>query len=83
MTIAFRPCDLDTMFNQPCPDPLNSQALYMAIDPAAGGPSSDYALVTITRHKGLITVKTYEIVYNILKESTISAAVHCSFLIHG
>lgn len=81
---AFRPCDLDVMFNQTPPDPINSQALYIAIDPAAGGPSSDYALVSIVRHKGLITVNFFhEIVYNILKESTISAAIHCSFLIHG
>lgn len=28
-----------------------------AIDPAAGGPQSDYALVSITRHKGMISVR--------------------------
>lgn len=53
---AFRPDDLDTMFNQEPPEPRNSEAIYIAIDPAAGGPSSDYALVSMTRYKGMITV---------------------------
>ena len=35
---------------------LREQDVYMVIDPAAGGPQSDYAIVTFTRHKGLITV---------------------------
>ncbi len=34
------------------------QDLYMVIDPAAGGPQSEYAIVTFTRQKGLITVRT-------------------------
>jgi hypothetical protein len=33
---AFRPADLDIMFSQTPPEPRNSEALYMAIDPAAG-----------------------------------------------
>lgn len=53
---AFRPGDLDIMFSQPTPPSRFSEAIYIAIDPAAGGPQSDYALVSITRHKGIITV---------------------------
>jgi len=34
---AFRPCDLDIMFTQPPLKPRNSECIYIAIDPAAGG----------------------------------------------
>lgn len=54
---AFRPCDLDIMFNQEAPPPRNTEAIYIAIDPAAGGPQSDYAMVSMTRYKGMITVR--------------------------
>lgn len=53
---AFRPSDLDVMFNQDPPEERNREAIYIAIDPAAGGPQSDYAMVSITRHKGMVTV---------------------------
>ena len=32
------------------------QPVYIIIDPAAGGPRSDFALITIIRHKGMATV---------------------------
>lgn len=54
---AFRPVDLDVMFSQPPPVPKHAEPIYIAIDPAAGGPQSDYALVSITRHKGIVTVR--------------------------
>lgn len=38
------------------PDLQWKEPVYMVIDPAAGGPQSDFALVTFTRTKGLITV---------------------------
>ena len=53
---AFKPDHLDVMFTQPCPDYIMSEPVYIVVDPAAGGPSSDYAFVSITRHKGLVTV---------------------------
>ena len=53
---AFRPVDLETMFDQEPPEFRNSEAIFLAIDPAAGGPSSDYAMVSMVRHKGLVTV---------------------------
>lgn len=52
---AFRPSDLDIMFSQAAPKEINTECIYIAIDPAAGGPQSDYALVSITRHKGLVS----------------------------
>lgn len=55
---AFRPKDISTMFDQVCLEERNCQAVYLSIDPAAGGPASDYAMVSITRHKGMVTVST-------------------------
>ena len=37
----------------PCPD---SPIVFIVIDPAAGGPQSDYAIVSIIRSRGCITV---------------------------
>lgn len=87
---AFRPDDLDVMFNQEPPEPRNSEAIYIAIDPAAGGPSSDYALVSMTRHKGIVTVGSSATnhgsqlhMYNNLRFSIILVVVHLSFLIQA
>lgn len=44
------------MFNQTPPTPVLNEAVYIFIDPAAGGPQSDYAVLTVTRQKGLLTV---------------------------
>ena len=53
---TFRPHLLDIMFTQPCPPPVINEDVHLFIDPAAGGPFSDYAILSITRQKGLITV---------------------------
>lgn len=85
---AFRPDDLDVMFNQEPPEPRNSEAIYIAIDPAAGGPSSDYALVSMTRHKGIVTVSLrvshhhHQLhMYSNLRFSIMVAVVHLSLRI--
>ena len=52
----FKSSHIDTMFAQPPPDPILNEAVYTFIDPAAGGPQSDYAVLSVTRHKGLLTV---------------------------
>lgn len=54
---VFRPADIETMLTQPCPDPVLNDLIYIFIDPAAGGPGSDYALISFQRTKGLITVR--------------------------
>lgn len=53
----FKSSDLDVMFAQPAPRPVLNEAIFLFIDPAAGGPQSDYALLSVTRHKGLLTVR--------------------------
>ena len=44
------------MFDQPPPPSILNEAVYTFIDPAAGGPQSDYAVLSVTRHKGMLTV---------------------------
>lgn len=55
---AFKSTHVDIMFSQPPPESITSEPIYIVVDPAAGGPSSDYAFVSITRQKGLITVSS-------------------------
>jgi hypothetical protein len=45
------------------------QTIYIVIDPAAGGPQSDFAFISFYRYKGVITVKKhiYERLYSIFK----------------
>ena len=52
----FKTSHIEIMFNQPPPPPILNEAVYTFIDPAAGGPQSDYAVLSVTRHKGLLTV---------------------------
>ena len=52
----FKSSHIDTMFRQPPPASILNEAVYTFIDPAAGGPQSDYAVLSVTRHKGLLTV---------------------------
>lgn len=54
----FKTAHVETMFNQPPPIPVLNEAVYTFIDPAAGGPQSDYCVLSVTRHKGLLTVNT-------------------------
>lgn len=56
---AFKSSFLEIMFSQPALDPIMSEPVYIFVDPAAGGPGSDYAFVSITRYKGMITVCLY------------------------
>ena len=52
----FRPADLDVMFTHLTPpSPINSE-LCIFIDPAAGGPHRDYAVLSVSRHQGILTV---------------------------
>jgi len=53
---VFRSCDIEMMFEQEIPDPVLNSDIYIFIDPAAGGPQSDYAILSFQRQKGLITV---------------------------
>ena len=53
---VFKASDLDAMFAQSPPQWNVNDPIYIVIDPAAGGPHSDYAMVSFARQKGMITV---------------------------
>jgi len=53
---VFRKCDIEILFNSsPLPCVLG-QTIWIVVDPAAGGPQSDYAVVSICRVKGCVVV---------------------------
>ncbi len=56
---CFRATDIDALMNSTPPPLLWSQQLFLVIDPAAGGPQSDFALVSFFRNKGQIVVRAY------------------------
>jgi hypothetical protein len=53
---AFRKADLDKMVLLTSPQRQLYEHIFIFIDPAAGGPSSDYAILSVTRWRGLVTV---------------------------
>jgi hypothetical protein len=52
----FRPADIDTMFSQETYPSVVNEDIFLVIDPAAGGPQSDYAFVTFTRLRGMVRI---------------------------
>jgi hypothetical protein len=61
---VFRSADMDIMFTQPPPTWVTNDTIHLFIDPAAGGPGSDYAIVSVVRQKGLITVSKSQALAN-------------------
>jgi hypothetical protein len=53
---AFRASDIDMMFQQAALPDLHAEPIFIFIDPACGGPQSDYAVLTIVRRKGMVQV---------------------------
>jgi hypothetical protein len=47
------------MFASPAVEFANNTTIWLVVDPAAGGPQSDYALVTICRSKGCVVVRFF------------------------
>ena len=69
------PCDADVAaaLTAPIPQPLPAaQDLIMVIDPAAGGPQSDFALITFFRHRGQLVVR-HERMYSTLSSRSSSS----------
>ena len=57
MQAVFRPPDIANMFEQEALTPLHNETIYIVIDPAAGGPQSDYAFISMTMWKGRVQVQ--------------------------
>ena len=53
---VFRKADIDDMFASVPLSFVKDQEIFIVIDPAAGGPSSDYAIVSLCRQRGIVTV---------------------------
>ena len=60
---VFRKGDIALMFDTPGFDLIQNQVIWTVVDPAAGGPQSDYAIVSICRHKGCVQVRLYDSKY--------------------
>lgn len=53
---CFRATDIDALLTMKPPALEWKQPVYIIIDPAAGGPRSDFAVISLIRHKGMATV---------------------------
>ena len=58
---VFKASLLDGMFARPPVLGGLNEPIHVVIDPAAGGPSSDYAVLSIVRVQGIVTVSGYAI----------------------
>jgi hypothetical protein len=56
---VFRKTDIAEMFSAPPLPLVQDQTVFLVIDPAAGGPGSDYAVVSLVRQRGTVTVRTH------------------------
>jgi hypothetical protein len=54
---VFRKADIDDLFSAQPLAFIQDQEIFIIIDPAAGGPSSDYAVVSLCRQRGIVTVR--------------------------
>ena len=54
---VFRKVDIEFAFNM-APLPMETdQTVWIVVDPAAGGPSSDFAVLSMCRSRGSVTVR--------------------------
>ncbi len=53
---VFRKVDIDAMFAATPLDFAKDQEVFVIIDPAVDVPSSDYAVVSLVRQRGIVTV---------------------------
>ena len=78
----FKTAHIDNMFSMKPPPPELNEAVYMFIDPAAGGPQSDYAVLSVTRHKGILTVIILELRKRLAAEVGLAQGLHKVGLCH-
>lgn len=53
---CFRPSDIDHIFEVGDIRVKESDVIYIMVDPAAGGPQSDYCVLSFVRRRGVVTV---------------------------
>lgn len=54
---CFRATDIERFMSMQPPALEWKQDVYLVIDPAAGGPRSDFAIISMVRFKGMATVR--------------------------
>ena len=57
---CFRPMDIEALFEEEPLVPLLNAEVHIVVDPAGGGPHSDYALVSFQRSRGTVTITGIE-----------------------
>ena len=72
----FKTAHIEVMFTQPAPTPVTNEAVYIFIDPAAGGPQSDYAVLSVTRQKGMLTVSHWHTHTHLATQVAPTQSVH-------
>lgn len=55
---AFRPVDIERALAPRRMQPETDEMLFVSIDPAAGGPQSDYCVISFVRQQGCVKVRT-------------------------
>jgi hypothetical protein len=80
---AFRRVDIDAMMALEPPRPEMYEAIHIFVDPAAGGPSSDYGILSVTLWRGMVTVSLQLTKYSSLILATRSEGVRASFESHA
>ena len=53
---CFRAVDIEAMFEQEPPAPVLNEEIFVCVDPAGGGPQSDFSFVSFQRVKGQIII---------------------------
>jgi len=53
---CYRAADIETMFTQDPPPLLLHEDIYICVDPAGGGPQSDFSFISFQRTKGQILI---------------------------
>ena len=51
---CYRPADIEHMFKQEPPPPELHQEIFICVDPAGGGPQSDFSFISFQRVKGQV-----------------------------
>jgi hypothetical protein len=75
---CFRTSDIDAVMNSKPIEMDWKQPIYIVIDPAAGGPQSDFALISFFRQKGIICV-SHALIYSTLMALSKSSSLCVSF----
>ena len=57
---CFRPADIEQLFAQEALPPLLNAEIFIVVDPAGGGPHSDYAVTSFQRNRGTVTITGIE-----------------------